>query len=216
MQENQDSGHILDARGCPCPQPLIKTRRLWKTLAPGEIFQVQLDNEIAYTNLITFLDQQNACPQSTTAPGEWTITASKPSLTGEPMPAAPRPQPSASKSSDSSPDDKNTVVVIKSEAMGHGSDDLGKMLIKGYLSALLELDQKPRTIILYNGGALLAAKGSGADTTLAELAEAGIDILVCGACTDFYEIKDQLATGRISNMYEIAETMATADHVVYP
>ena len=206
----------LDARGCPCPQPLIKTRRLWKTLNAGDRFQVLVDNDIAHINLMTFLNDQDANPQVTREGEDWVILATRSGNLSQPGVKLPQ-QPAVDK-----PEPVNKAVltdyavVLKSECMGQGDDDLGAILVKGYLNALRELDQKPATIILYNGGAKLAAKGSGAETALKALEDESVDVIVCGACIDFFELNDSLAAGRISNMYEIAEKTAAAGHVVYP
>lgn len=226
MQEKPTPNHILDARGLLCPQPLIRTRRLWKTLNTGETFRVLLDNEIANTNLLSFLKDQNAQPVASRDGSNWVIDAIRSENASSTKPSAIPPQPSPLPTSPvqaaaSQPEGKarqgsHYVVVLNSDAMGQGDDDLGRILIKGYISTLLELDNKPSAILMYNGGARLAARGSGADQPLKALEEQGIDIVVCGACVDFFELKGQLATGRISNMYEIADILATAGHVVYP
>lgn len=208
--------HTLDARGCLCPQPLIKTRRLWKTLNAGQEFQVLVDNDIAHLNLMSFLNDQGANPQMFREGEDWVILATR---AGENQSATPA-QPQVAKKTRPEPEKKaelaNYIVVLKSDRMGQGDDDLGRILVKGYLNTLKELDKKPSSVILYNSGALLAAKDSGAETALQALVQEKIDVIVCGACVDFFEMKDSLVTGRISNMYEIAENIAETGHVVYP
>ena len=219
MHTPQQPEHVLDARGCPCPQPLIKTRRLWKTLNPGTAFRVLMDNEIAHTNLMTFLNDQNANPQTTRDGDDWIIDAIR-SEGGQVSATSQAPVREEIRSTAETPLRKNQsddyVVALKSDSMGQGDDDLGRILIKGYINTLRELDHKPSSIMLYNGGARLAEKDSGADVALNALADEGVDVIVCGACVDFFELKDTLAAGRISNMYEIAEKLAAAGHVVYP
>ena len=220
MQEISTPHHLLDVRGYLCPQPLIRTRRLWKTLRAGETFRVILDNEIAHTNLLSFLSDQCAKPVTSRDNDDWVIDAvrsshqssanSKPAQRAVVAHAA---QPSKTVKAKKS---ENYVVALKSDAMGQGDESLGRILIKGYISTLLELDHKPSAILLYNGGAKLAIKGSGADVSLKALEQQGVDVVVCGACVDFFEIKNQLAAGRISNMYDIAEKLAATGHVVYP
>ena len=206
----------LDARGCPCPQPLIKTRRLWKILNAGDRFQVLVDNDIAHINLMTFLNDQCADPQVTREGEDWVILATRSGDISQPV-MKPSQQPVVDKpEAVSQPALANYAVVLKSDRMGQGDDDLGAILIKGYLNTLRELDQKPSTIILYNAGAKLAAKNSGAETALKALEKVSVDVIVCGACVDFFELNGKLSAGRISNMYEIAKKMATAGHVVYP
>lgn len=49
----------------------------------------------------------------------------------------------------------NTVVVVSSDRMGSGNDELGKVLIKGFIFAVTQLDTLPKTMLFYNGGATL-------------------------------------------------------------
>jgi len=74
----------------------------------------------------------------------------------------------------------------------------------------------PATIICYNAGVKLTAKDSTARDDLQHLEKAGAEILVCGTCVNYFGLGDQVAVGRISNMYEIAETMAGAARLVRP
>lgn len=210
--------HTLDMRGYPCPQPLIKTRRLWKTLAAGEQFQVLVDNDIAHLNLVSFLNDQGAGPSVQKEGGDcWVIVATRTAdsaISNATVMTKPAVNTTPEVSIALQP--ANYIVVLKSDCMGHGDDDLGRLLVKGYLNTLRELDNKPTAIILYNGGALVANQGSGAEAALKALEEDGVDVIVCGACVDFFAIKETLAAGRISNMYEIAEKIAHTGHVVYP
>ena len=210
------SPKLLDMRGYLCPQPLIKTRQLWKTLAAGEPFQVLVDNDIAHLNLVSFLNDQGAAP-SVQKEGDncWVIVATR-AADSTIANATVITKPTANTTLSVAQQPANYIVVLKSDCMGHGDDDLGRLLVKGYLNTLRELDNKPTAIILYNGGALVANQGSGSESALKALEADGVDVIVCGACVDFFAIKETLAAGRISNMYEIAEKIAHTGHVVYP
>ena len=211
--------HSLDARGCPCPQPLIKTRKLWKTLTAGERFEVIVDNDIAHINLVSFLNDQSANPEVRREGSDWIILATR-TASGRDSEKIPVKAEVSVIAKETVPVAQTThadyVVVLKSEQMGLGDEDLGSILMQGYLNTLRELDSKPSSIILYNSGVLLASEDSGAVSALQALIENQVDVIVCGACVDFYGIKDKLAAGRISNMYEIAEKLAQTGHVVYP
>jgi len=41
-------------------------------------------------------------------------------------------------------------------------------------------------------------------------------ILVCGTCTNFFGITQEIAAGSISNMYDIVETMSRAGRIIAP
>ena len=50
--------------------------------------------------------------------------------------------------------DDSYIVVINKDQMGHGSEELGKRLIKAYLYALGEQEVLPKKIIFYNNGGI--------------------------------------------------------------
>ena len=53
-------------------------------------------------------------------------------------------------------------------------------------------------------------------TPLGELAEQGVEILSCGTCLDFFNLKKDLRVGEMTNMYNIVEAMAKAQRTVTP
>jgi selenium metabolism protein YedF len=108
------------------------------------------------------------------------------------------------------------VVILSDNRMGRGDDVLGDILIRGFIHTLLQLNPLPETIICYNAGVKLAAKDSAVLDDLQQLAQAGVDILVCGTCVNYFGLGDQVAAGHISNMYDILETMAGAARLLRP
>jgi selenium metabolism protein YedF len=112
--------------------------------------------------------------------------------------------------------DENLVVVVSSDRMGAGNDDLGKVLIKGFIFAVTQLEKLPKTMLFYNGGATLTAEGSDSLEDLKHLAEQGVEILTCGTCLNYYELTDKLQVGSVTNMYTIVEKMAGADKIIQP
>ncbi|MCL2234835.1 MAG: sulfurtransferase-like selenium metabolism protein YedF [Defluviitaleaceae bacterium] len=109
---------------------------------------------------------------------------------------------------------KNIVVAISGDSMGKGSEDLGKILVKGFIRTLAEQDTAPSAIIFFNSGAHLTAKGSNALDDLKQLEEKGAEILTCGTCIDYYELDKQPEAGSVTNMYEISKRLLSADSVV--
>ena len=80
----------------------------------------------------------------------------------------------------------DTVVVISSSRMGEGKDDLGEVLMKGFIYALTQQDTLPKTILFYNGGAILTCEGSQALEDLRTMEAQGVKILTCGTCLNYY------------------------------
>ena len=108
------------------------------------------------------------------------------------------------------------MVAVTSDAMGHGSDELGKNLMKGFLYALSQLDELPKTILFYNGGARLTTEGSLSLEDLKSMEAQGVQIMTCGTCLNYYGLTEKLAVGSVTNMYSIVETLAKADKIIKP
>jgi len=71
-------------------------------------------------------------------------------------------------------------------------------------------------MIFYNTGVKLALQGSETLDDIKELSAAGVEILVCGTCLNYFEVKDKLGVGVVSNMYDIAQTMSRASRLLTP
>ena len=100
--------------------------------------------------------------------------------------------------------------------MGEGNDELGKVLMKGFIFAMTQLEELPKTMLFYNGGATLTTENSESLADLKLLEEQGVEILTCGTCLDYYGLKDKLCVGTVTNMYAIVETMNQADKLIRP
>lgn len=126
-----------------------------------------------------------------------------------------RPEDSEEKVEEVAVKDDSYIVVINKNQMGHGSEELGKRLIKAYLYALGEQEVLPQKIIFYNDGSLLVDKErSHVLDELRTLEDSGVEIVCCGACIDYNKI--DLAVGNPTNMYFIVEDMRKANKVIQP
>jgi len=107
------------------------------------------------------------------------------------------------------------VLLVPSETMGRGEHaELGAVLIRSFFHTLLEVEPRPDVIVFLNSGVKLVVEGSPILEDLQELAGRGIRILACGTCLGYYELKEKVAVGTVSNMYSIAETLLTAGRLV--
>jgi len=106
------------------------------------------------------------------------------------------------------------MVLITSTSIGDGAAELGEKLMSNYLIALSEGDNLPTHVFLMNSGVQLATAGNKVADVLQALADKGVVILACGTCLDYYQIKDQVAVGQVSNIYTMRDLMAESDNVV--
>jgi len=197
----------VDGKGLLCPQPLILTRKALKKCLPGETLKIECDNQTAFQNILTYLKDQSLSPEGAEKEGLFFITVVNQPVPGE-VEGACAINPAICSSS--------YVVVVSSQLMGDGDPELGAILMKGFLNALIEQTVLPTHLIFYNSGVKLATLDSGVITSLQALDASGVDILICGTCVEFYEVKTLLAVGRISNMLTITEIMAKAGNIIKP
>jgi selenium metabolism protein YedF len=108
------------------------------------------------------------------------------------------------------------VIVIAENKMGRGNDELGYVLIRAFLHTIALQAEKPDIMIFYNTGVKLAIQGSEVLDDLKELASAGVEMLVCGTCLNYFEAKEKLGVGVVSNMYDIAGIMSRAGRLLVP
>lgn len=106
------------------------------------------------------------------------------------------------------------VVVINSDKMGQGDENLGVRLMGNFLKTLLNAEKKPQMLVLYNSGVKLAAKDSPVLETLQSLENLGVEIISCGTCVNFYGLVDLIQAGRVSNMQEIVGVLTEAENII--
>jgi selenium metabolism protein YedF len=107
-------------------------------------------------------------------------------------------------------------VFFASDTLGTGDDKLGRILMEGFVNTLAEQDHVPDKLLLMNGGVRFATEGSPVLGTLKTLTDLGCEILVCGTCLEFFDLKEKLSAGMVSNMYDIQAAMLTASKVIRP
>jgi selenium metabolism protein YedF len=187
----------IDARGLACPQPVILTK---KALEENSQIVVIVDNETAMENVKRMAGIQGCEVTIDHREGDILVHVTKGCSCGIPEDTAASQGP--------------LVIVIGSNTMGRGDDELGTVLMKGFIHALMEASPQPDTLIFFNTGVKLTVQESEILEDLRTLMERGVNILVCGTCLGYFDIKDQLAAGTISNMYDITETMVGAERLV--
>ena len=202
----------VNAIGDTCPLPVVKAKNAIKELGGSGTVEVLVDNEIAVQNLAKMAQQKGyGCKSKKVSSNEFHVTleiGEAAAATGvEDIPEVCAVVPAAQ---------KKVVVAINSNRMGHGHDELGTVLMKGFIFALSQQDVLPSAILFYNGGANLTIEGSASLEDLKNLEAQGVEILTCGTCLNFYGLTEKLAVGEVTNMYTIVEKMTGADLIVKP
>ena len=143
----------VNAIGDNCPIPVIKTKKAMKELTGPDTIEVLVDNEIAVQNVTKMAQSSGGKVTSEKkAEKEYRIL-----IEMEGAPAAEEVEEEVS----CTPDKRgNTIVVVSSDKMGSGNEELGKVLMKSFLFAVTQLEELPKTMLFYNGGATLTTEES--------------------------------------------------------
>ncbi len=190
----------LDLKGMTCPQPVIETKKLVESRHISEL-NLLVDNGPPRENVTRFLQSQGYYVTVDVEQADGILLHAKRAKGAETAAVPP---------------EKKIVVLIDAASVGRGDDRLGAVLMKSFLYTLKEIQPLPWRIIFINAGVKLAVEGSDLTGLLGELEALGIDILSCGTCLDFFNVKEKLIAGKVSNMYEIVTSLVAATNVLRP
>jgi len=108
----------------------------------------------------------------------------------------------------------DTVFIISSDTFGRGSEDLGRQLMAEFVLQLSTQSPKPHAIAFYNAGAKLLAEGAPCVEGFRSLEHDGTDLLACGTCVDFFQLRGKITVGHVTDMRDILATVHAAPKVV--
>ena len=108
----------------------------------------------------------------------------------------------------------HATVMITGETLGRGDDDLGRALMTKFVRQLSLLEAKPEVVVFYNTAVKLLAQGSPHLEAFHVMEDAGVELVACGTCVEFFGLSERMAAGRVTDMREIAGTMLASDRVV--
>lgn len=196
---------IIDARGDMCPIPVVKVKKALERLKQGSI-EIYVDNEIAVQNLEKLAIQKKIMFQKE----QEDATTYRAVFLKDGVDESSQTETGILRKGNCN----DKMIVISSSYMGNGDDVLGTILMKGYLYALTQQEDRSFTILFYNGGVKLTVDGSACLADLQILQEQGVAIMTCGTCLHHYHLEDKLCVGSVTNMYEIVEKQMKASSVI--
>lgn len=185
----------VDARGLQCPQPVIMTKKALEEMTSGEIIAI-VDNTTAKENVSRLAANLNYEHEVEEKEGCYYIKIKK------------------TEGTDKKQDNNDFVIIITTDKLGAGDAELGQLLMKTYTYTLNETKPYPKAVIFINSGVKLVVEGSDTLENIQKLAEKNVEIISCGTCLDFYNVKDKLKAGIVGNMYTIVEYMNNAAKVI--
>ena len=202
---------IIDTKGQKCPVPIIETRKALRASNAGETFVVITDNMTAFSNISKFLNDNKIKFLVSEENGIWTFNITN--VTGEAVTTRAEDYCQTVLPEITS---GNYAVVISSELMGQGDDELGRTLMKSFFVALSCLDSMPSSIMFYNSGVKLTVNDSSVIEILHEIEKKGVEILICGTCVAYFKLGEKINVGSISDMYSITQKLSAAWNIIKP
>lgn len=188
---------ILDCRNMACPAPVISVK---KALEEHKEIQVRLDDGAPRENVARFSRNRGYSVTEHPDGDGWLMTLCADS--------AKTGLPALQSSGD------NQIILISSDRLGDGPEELGRLLMKNFIHTLLESSDLPSRILFVNSGVYLPCEGSDVREALEKLIGMGVEILSCGLCLDFFTLKDKLRAGSTTNMLAIVESLLSAGKVI--
>jgi len=199
----------LDCRGLACPGPVLRCKDAIDSESPA-VIAATVDNEAAKENVARFLAAKGYHVEISPVAGGHALTGTRQgaSRAGSPAPSSPAAATAA-------PAAKEQIVAfLTADAIGRGDDSLGQKLMVNFLATLPELGDSLWRIVLVNGGVRLAVAGSPVLDRLKAFESAGVTILVCGTCLDFFGLLDKKEVGQTTNMLDVVTSLQLATKVL--
>ncbi len=193
----------LDCRGQACPHPVLKTKEI---VDQGDVLQltVLVDNEAARENVSRFLERSGYQVQVSAKGGDLAVTGTLQQRSPGQTAADTWEETHVRK----------ILVLVGTDRLGTGDDDLGRKLIANFLGTLKEMGRDLWCLVLLNAGVKLAVAGSEVLASLQGLEQDGVMVLVCGTCLNHFQLLEQKQVGETTNMLDIVTHMQLADQVI--
>ena len=183
----------INAVGLACPKPVINTKKELDKIEEG-IVVVTVDNDIAKQNILKLSNSLNCKAEIIKQEKDLISIEIK---KGENVIIEEKKQDEL----------EDKCIFISSDKIGNGNDELGAILMKGFIYTLTESKPYPKSILLVNSGVKLTTENYDTVGNLKILEEAGVEILSCGTCLDYYGLKESLKLGSVTNMYTLVDIM---------
>lgn len=210
----------IDLRGLICPEPVLRTKKLLDDSSVGKVEAI-VDGEINVNNLSRLARSLKLKFESNASSEGFVVTLERSGAASEreskeAASAHTHPAASSSKAPQAGTPAVGEVVFLGKDKFGEGDPEFSTTLINLFLQTMFESGQRPRAILMANTGVRLMAPDSAALKVLNDFRDAGVEVLACGLCVEFYGLKGKIATDQITNMFAICEFMFAADKVIAP
>jgi selenium metabolism protein YedF len=164
----------------------------------GTPITILLDRGAPHENVVRFLTNRGFVTDESTVDNSISLLTTPPSVQPDAHSVAAR----------------NRVMLITSNQIGDGPVELGQLLMKNFIISLMEQSLLPERMLFLNTAVHLTTEGSEVLAALDALANRGVEIMTCGLCLDYFQKKELLRSGSVTNMFTTAESLLQADTVI--
>lgn len=215
------SRQSLDLRGLVCPEPVIRTMKMFDNSAIICV-EALVDDDVCVNNLKRLAGSLKASVKVVNSDGYFTVTlerntaARQEAVAGQTVPHAHERTRDAANAKRNDGARVGTVIFLAKDTFGDGDEEFSKTLLNVFLQTILQSGHTPRAILMANSGVKLLATNSPANTVLRDFKAQGCEVLACGLCVDYYKLRDDIPTEQITNMFAICEYLFAAEKVLQP
>ncbi len=186
----------IDVRGLSCPIPVVRTKKALEGIEAGDL-TIVIERQDGCQNVRRFAESQGCKVTIDEKEGLFYIHIYKEKTT-----QSAKLEPS------------KDVVFITSDRLGTGDRQLGEILMKSFLNTIWDAEPKPAKLLFLNDAVRLTTECSEVLDSLKLLQEAGVEIFSCGTCLEYYQLKDKLKVGLVTNMYDTVESLPSAGKII--
>jgi len=197
----------INCSGLACPAPVLKTKDFLDRENPVKL-EIMVDNVAAAENVSRFLTYRGYEVETEKADTDFIVRAVRNSAGSSGSIETERVSEEPLKET------KKIVVVAATDRFGSGDDMLGSALMTNFLSTLREMGSELWRLIFVNSGVKLTIEGSKTLSTIQELEESGVKVMVCGTCLTHFNLLEKKKVGETTNMLDIVTSMQVADKVI--
>ena len=206
----------VDLRGLVCPEPVLRAKKLLDDAGVDHL-EALVESEVNVNNLQRLARSLKIAFSSKGEDDFFRVELQKQPtshLVTEPSINSAVVSQVAKRNGTST--EVGTVVFLAKDRLGDGDPEFSNKLIDMFLQTLLQAGHRPRAILMANTGVKLMAPDSPTKQVLDDFRDAGVEVLVCGLCVEFYGLKEKIPLEQITNMFAVCEFLMVADKVIQP
>jgi selenium metabolism protein YedF len=195
----------VNACGLTCPAPVLLVKDAVESEQPEEL-EVLVDNDASMENVNRFLTSKGYQVSCAPRGDDFSLHAIRDGQPSTEQPQGPAINIDA--------ENQKIVVLIMTDRMGKGDEELGRKLMVSYIKTLKEMGPALWQLVFVNSGVKLTVSSSEVLTELQQYQSSGVTILACGTCLEHFNLMAEKEVGATTNMLDIVTATQLADKVI--